>query len=116
MYEKSSNQFLAEAVAAFFVAVGNVSLPPSLTSCGLFSVVLVRYSQLLAAMSAARSQYAATILCSHSLAEAMLVHATTIVRLKCSFHCLILICLLLFTLLGCKITHYFLKHKVLRRF
>ena len=54
---------------------------------GLFSVVLVRYSQLLAAMSAARSQYAATILCSHALAETMLVYAATIVRLKCSFHC-----------------------------
>ena len=53
-------------------------------------MVLVRNSQLLAALSTARSQDAATILGSHALAETMLVHAAAIVRLKCSFHCLIL--------------------------
>ena len=56
---------------------------------GLLSVILVRYGQLLAALSAARSQYATAILRCHALAEAMLVHAAAIVRLKCSFHCLI---------------------------
>ena len=86
--------------------------------CGLrlFTVALVRYSQLLAAMSAARSQHATTILCCHTLAETMLVYAAAIVRLKCSFHCLIFIYLLLFTLLGCKITHYFLNDKELHLF
>ena len=78
--------------------------------------MLVRYCQLLAAMSAARSQYATTILCSHTLTETVLVYATTIVRLKCSFHCLICIYLLLFTLLGCKITHNFLNNKDLPSF
>ena len=82
----------------------------------LLSVVLVRYCQLLAAMCAARSQYATTILCSHTFTETMLVHAATIVRLKCSFHCLIFIYLLLFTLLGCKITHNFLNDKDLSLF
>ena len=53
---------------------------------GLFSVVLVRYCQFLAAMSAARCQYATTILGSHSLTEAVLVHATAIVGLERSFH------------------------------
>ena len=52
----------------------------------LLTVVLVRDGQLLAAMGAARSQHATAVLGGHSLAEAMLVHATTIVRLECSFH------------------------------
>ena len=52
--------------------------------------MLVRYCQLLAAFSTAGSQYAATILCCHTLAEAMLVHAAAVVRLKRSFHCFIL--------------------------
>lgn len=37
-------------------------------------------------MSTARCQYAATILRGHTGTEAMLVDATTIVRLECSFH------------------------------
>lgn len=49
-------------------------------------MVLVRNSELLTAVSTTGSQHAATILGSHSLAETMLVHATTVVRLKCSFH------------------------------
>ena len=72
-------------------------------------MVLVRYCQLLAAMSAARSQHAATILCSHALAEAMLVYAATIVRLKCSFHCLILIYLLYVHTFGLQNYSLFLK-------
>jgi hypothetical protein len=55
----------------------------------LLSVMLVRNGQLLTALSAARSQYTATVLRCHTLAEAMLVYAATVVRLKCSFHCLI---------------------------
>jgi hypothetical protein len=50
-------------------------------------VTLVADSELFATLSAARSQYAAAILGSHALAEAMLVHAAAIVWLKCSFHC-----------------------------
>ena len=49
--------------------------------------MLVADSELLATLSAARSQYAAAILGSHALAEAMLVHAAAIVWLECSFHC-----------------------------
>ena len=52
----------------------------------LFAVVLVADSELLAAMCAAVCQYATTILCWHTLTETMLVHATAIVWLKCSFH------------------------------
>ena len=55
----------------------------------LLAVTLGRYGQLLAALCAARSQYATTILRCHALAETMLVDAATIVRLECSFHCLI---------------------------
>ena len=100
-----------------FVASDWLASPEDLTCRSrLLSVVLVRYCQLLAAMCAARSQYATTILCSHTLTETMLVYAATIVRLKCSFHCLIFIYLLLFTLLGCKITHNFLNDKDLSLF
>ena len=63
----------------------------SLLNYGLFSVVLIRYCQLLAAFGAARSQHATTILRCHALAETMLVHAATVVGLKCSFHCSIIV-------------------------
>ena len=96
--------------AAFVVATRLGITPGRYSACtGLFSVVLVRYCQLLAAMSAARSQHAATILCSHALAEAMLVYAATIVRLKCSFHCLILIYLLYVHTFGLQNYSLFLK-------
>ena len=52
----------------------------------LLTVILVRDGQLLAAMGATRSQHATAVLGGHSLAEAMLVHTATIVRLECSFH------------------------------
>ena len=74
---------------------------------GLLSVILVRYGQLLAALCTARSQDAAAILGGHALAETMLVHAATVVGLKCSFHCLIVLFLLFVLTLGCKITHIF---------
>jgi hypothetical protein len=53
-------------------------------------VILVRYGKLLAALGAARCQHAAAVLGSHSLTEAVLVDATAIVRLKCSFHRVVL--------------------------
>ena len=67
--------------------------------CGLLSVILVRYGQLLAAVCTTGSQNSAAVLGGHALAETMLVHAATIVRLKCSFHFLILfIVIIRFTL------------------
>lgn len=62
----------------------------------LLAVVLVRHGQLLATMSATRSQYATAILGCHSLAETVLVHAAAVVRLKCSFHFIALFNLLLY--------------------
>lgn len=63
-----------------------------LTLCeSLLSVVLIRNSELLAAMSATRSQNATTVLGGHTLTEAMLVHTAAVVRLKCSFHLLFVI-------------------------
>ena len=90
----------------------------------LLSVVLVGYCQFLTTLCAACCQHATTILCCHSLAESMLVHATTIVRLKCSFHCSFLFCFVVISslsghnnpLLGCKSTHKFLNSKVLCNF
>lgn len=57
----------------------------------LLTVILVGNGQLLAAMSAARSQHTTTILSGHSLTEAMLVHTTTIVGLECSFHFVVIL-------------------------
>jgi hypothetical protein len=75
----------------------------------LLAVVLVANGKLLATLSAARCQYATAILCSHALAETMLVHAAAIVWLKCSFHCNESFYLLvLISELGCKITIFFL--------
>ena len=91
-YKKSSKPSLVDKECLLlFVASDWLASPEDLTCRSrLLSVVLVRYCQLLAAMCAARSQYATTILCSHTLTETMLVHAATIVRLKCSLHCLII--------------------------
>ena len=62
---------------------------------GLLTVILVGDSQLLAAMGATGSQHATAILCGHSLAETVLVHTATVVGLKCSFHLLFIVYLLL---------------------
>lgn len=64
----------------------------------LLAVVLVRDGQFLASMSATGSQHATAILCGHSLAEAVLVDATAVVRLKCSFHLYLLLIYYLFLL------------------
>ena len=42
-------------------------------------------------MSTARCQYAAAVLGSHSLTEAVLVNTTAVVWLKCSFHSVIIL-------------------------
>ncbi len=82
--------------------------------------MLVGNGQLLATFSTAGCQYTAAVLGSHALAEAMLVHATTIVRLECSFHCFYLFLLLLFFVCivysGCKSTHNFRNNKELSDF
>jgi hypothetical protein len=55
-------------------------------STGLLAVTLVGYGQLLTSLGAARSQHPTSVLRSHALAEAMLVHAAAVVRLKSSLH------------------------------
>lgn len=52
----------------------------------LLAVNFVRYGELLAALGATRSQYAATIGGGHTLAETMLVVSLAIVGLERSFH------------------------------
>jgi hypothetical protein len=49
-------------------------------------VPFVGNSELLAALSATRSQYTAAISSCHSLTETVLVVAATVVGLECSFH------------------------------
>ena len=56
----------------------------------LLAVNFVRYGQLFAALCAASCQNATTICCQHALTETMLVVSLAVVRLECSFHCLIL--------------------------
>jgi len=63
-------------------------------------MMLVRHCQFLATLGAAGCQNAAAVLCSHSLTEAVLVHSSSVVRLKCSFHCSNIILLLLFRCLN----------------
>ena len=58
-------------------------------------MVLVRDRQLLATTCPTGSQYAATVLCCHSLAETMLVRTTTVVWLECSFHFLIVVLIII---------------------
>lgn len=59
-------------------------------------MVLVRDSELLAAMCAAGSEYSATVLSLHALAETVLVHAAAIVWLECSFHFIVILLLFCF--------------------
>ena len=74
----------------------------------LLSVVLVRNGQLLTALGAAGSQHTTAILSCHALTEAMLVHAATVVGLKCSFHCpSVLFLLLLLSIWAAKLSIIF---------
>jgi len=66
----------------------------------LLSVILVRYGKFLTAMLAARSQHSTTILSLHSLTEAVLVHSSAIVGLKCSFHFILLFVFVIFIHFG----------------
>ena len=96
--------------------------------CGLLSVILVRYGQLLAAVCTTGSQNSAAVLGGHALAETMLVHAATIVRLKCLFIFLSYFYLLYVKIVKkpgvessshvsrCKITHIFWNNKELSDF
>ena len=74
---------------------------------GLLAVILVRNSELLTAMSTTRSKYATTILGLHTLAETMLVNATTVVWLECSFHCFILVFIDFSTIRDAKVHNLF---------
>ena len=51
-------------------------------------------------MCTTRSKYAATVLSCHASAETVLVHATAVVWLKCSFHC----CSILFVIFDSYLT------------
>ena len=82
----------------------------------LLSVMLVGYCQLLAALGATRSQYSTAVLGCHSLTEAVLVHSSSVVRLKCSFHLILSILCYNSTLLGCKSTHLFPNNQKLYYF
>lgn len=63
-------------------------------------MVLRANSKLLATMCATRSKYATTVLSCHASTETMLVHATAVVWLKCSFHC----CCILFVIFDSYLT------------
>ena len=65
---------------------GGCNLLSKIREVHLLTVLLITNGQLLATLSAARSQNAATIGSSHSLTETVLVVAATVVGLECSFH------------------------------
>ena len=71
------------------------SLPCNVVKRGrgrdLFAVMFVRNGEFLTTARTASSQNATTILRWHPLTEAVLIHPSAIVGLKCSFHCFILI-------------------------
>lgn len=69
----------------------------------LLSVVLARYCQFLTSLCTTCIEYTTAILCCHSLTEAVLVHSSSVVRLKCSFHCLCLFYDIIFTLWAAKL-------------
>ena len=67
-------------------------------------MVLVRNSKLLATLCATCSEHAATVLCCHSLTETVLVHTSSVVWLKCSFHrFFILFIVIVYTLWAAKV-------------
>ena len=45
-------------------------------------------------MTATGSQYAAAVLCCHSLTETVLVYTAAVVGLKCSFHLIVILLML----------------------
>ena len=49
--------------------------------------MLAGNGELFTALLSAFCKNLAAVLCAHTLAETMLVHSLTIVRLECSFHC-----------------------------
>ena len=77
---------------------------------------LVRNGQFLAAFGTTRSQYTTAIGCGHSLTEAVLVVATAVVGLKCSFHIFFALFVVHFCISKCKIRHFFSILQVLGHF
>ena len=68
---------------------------------------LVRNGQFLAAFGTTRSQYTTAIGCGHSLTEAVLVVATAVVGLKCSFHIFLRYLLFTFAFRSAKLDTFF---------
>ena len=68
--------------------------------------------ELLAALSATRSQYTAAISSCHSLTETVLVVTATVVGLKCSFHIFLLLNYYVRIMIrGAKLSLFFHLHK-----
>ncbi len=57
----------------------------------LLAAKMVAYSEVQTAFGAAACKNLTAISCCHSFAETMLVNSLSVRRLKCSFHCRILI-------------------------
>ena len=73
--------------------------------------MLVGNGKFLAALSAAGSQNAASVLCGHSLAETVLVHSFPVVRLECSFHRSCYLCFYSYILWAAKVLIFFVTAK-----
>lgn len=69
----------------------------------LLSVVLVRNSKLLTTLGTAGGKHTTTILGCHSLTETVLVHSSSVVGLKCSFHLFYRFIVIIFSLWAAKV-------------
>lgn len=87
---------------AFLSSCRKESLRRGLVS-SLHAVVLVRNSELLSSLGAACSQHSASIGCSHSFTESVLVLSLSVRGLECSFHLFIFFTLLFAENQGAKI-------------
>lgn len=87
--ESPCNAIATTVHARLGVRAAVVCSVPRVERVRLFAVMFARYAEFCASLLATCSQYAAAVLGFHTKAEAVLVHALSVVGLKCSFHCLI---------------------------
>ena len=72
----------------------------------LFASDVVGNRKRIATFGATASEDLAAVCCCHSFAEAVLVNALTVRGLECSFHCLIVIFLIVCVVSECKFRYF----------
>ena len=82
----------------------------------LYSVVFIRNSKFLSALSTTCSQYSTAVSCSHSLTETVFVFSLSVRGLISSFHLSILFYVIILTNSGCKDRGFFQINQALTHF